>query len=85
MLNQPIQYQLVEFFTKGLYQDYIKMKLLPDNPRKFQRAVDKSLTEQNLRKKFRSVKDETVMGLLFLWGTDGSGPFMASKTLFPLL
>ena len=60
MLNRPIQDQLVGFFTDGLYQDYMKMKVMRDNPRTFQGAVDIALTEQNLRKRFslRSGKNQ---------------------------
>ncbi|MCG7884346.1 MAG: hypothetical protein JAY96_22495 [Candidatus Thiodiazotropha endolucinida] len=64
MLNQPIQDQLVGFFTDGLLMDFMKMKVMRDNPRTFQAAVDTALTEQNLRKRFnlRSGKNETVRG-----------------------
>lgn len=62
MLNQPIQDQLVGFFTDGLLMDFMKMKVMRDNPHTFQGAVDIALTEQNLRKRFnlRSGKNETA-------------------------
>ena len=64
MQNQAIQDQLIGFFTDGLSQDFMKMKVMRDNPRNFQAAVDVSLTEQNLRKRFnlRSGKSEGTWG-----------------------
>ena len=64
MQNQAIQDQLIGFFTDGLSQDFMKMKVMRDNPRNFQAAVDVSLTEQNLRKRFnlRSGKRESDWG-----------------------
>ena len=64
MQNQAIQDQLIGFFTDGLSQDFMKMKVMQDNPHNFQAAVDVSLIEQNLRKRFnlRSGKRESDWG-----------------------
>jgi len=47
-----IQSQLVNFFINGLSLDYLKMKIMRDNPQTFQQAVAVAMTEQNLRKRF---------------------------------
>lgn len=47
-----IQSQLVNFFINGLLLDYLKMKIMRDNPQTYQQAVAIAMTEQNLRKRF---------------------------------
>ena len=47
-----VESQLVGFFIDGLYHDYLRMKLMRENPKTFQLAVQSALTEQNLRKRF---------------------------------
>ena len=49
---QTIERQLVGFFVDGLSQDYLKMKLLRENPNTFNAAVNSAMQEQNLRKRF---------------------------------
>lgn len=44
--------QLVGFFIDGLYLDGLKIKLLRDNPRDLNAAVNIAMAEQNLRKRF---------------------------------
>ena len=52
-LNQPIvQLQLVNFFINGLNQDYLKMKIMRENPQTLAAAVNSAMTEFQLRKKF---------------------------------
>jgi len=47
-----IQKQLINFFINGLHHDYLKMKIMRDNPESYQDAVTVAMTEQNLRKRF---------------------------------
>ena len=47
-----IERQLVTYFTDGLAFDYLKMKVLRDNPATLQAAVTIAAGEQNLRKRF---------------------------------
>ena len=44
--------QLVVFFIDGLLHDYLKMKVMRDNPVSLQEAVNSAMAEQNLRKRF---------------------------------
>ena len=57
-----IQKQLVNFFINGLSLDYLKMKIMRENPETYQAAVAVAMTEQNLRKRFelRRGKPEKV-------------------------
>ena len=48
----PIERQLVGFFTDGLYYDYLKIKVMRENPEELRRAVALAMAEQNLRKRF---------------------------------
>ena len=43
---------MVGFFTDGLVQDFLKMKVLQENPNTFQAAVTIAMNEQNLQKQF---------------------------------
>jgi predicted RNA-binding Zn-ribbon protein involved in translation (DUF1610 family) len=47
-----IQQQMIGFFVDGLAYDYLKMKIMRDNPPDLQAAVRIALAEQNLRKRF---------------------------------
>ena len=47
-----IERQLVGFITDGLAFDYLKMKVVRENPDRLQAAVHIAMTEQNLRRKF---------------------------------
>ena len=47
-----IERQLVGFFVDGLVHDYLKMRVMRENPATLQAAVGYAMTEQNLRKKF---------------------------------
>jgi len=44
--------QLIGFFVDGLAHDYLKMKVMRENPQNFQAAVASAMREQNLRKRF---------------------------------
>ncbi|MEW8547733.1 MAG: hypothetical protein AB2693_29850 [Candidatus Thiodiazotropha sp.] len=48
----PIERQLVGYFTDGLYYDYLKIKVMRENPDELRRAVAIAMAEQNLRKRF---------------------------------
>ena len=47
-----IERQLVGFFVDDLVHDYLKMRLMRENPATFQAAVGSAMTEQKLRKRF---------------------------------
>ena len=49
---QAVEPQLVGFFTDGLLQDTLKLKVMRDNPNTLQGAITTAMTEQNLRKRF---------------------------------
>ena len=44
--------QLIGFFIDGLQYDYMKMKVMRDNPATLQNAIQVANTEQNLRRRF---------------------------------
>ena len=48
-----VESQLVGFFIDGLYHNFLNMKVMTENPKTFQAAVQSPLAEQNLRKKFQ--------------------------------
>ena len=48
-----VKLQLVGFFINGLFHDYIKMKVMRENPKTFQAAIQSALVKQNLRKRFQ--------------------------------
>ena len=48
-----IERQLIVFFVDGLHHDYLRMKVILDNPYTFQHAVRAALNELNLRKRFQ--------------------------------
>ena len=47
-----VESQLVGFFIDGLYHDFLCMKVMRENPKTFQAAVQSAFAEQNLRKRF---------------------------------
>ncbi|CAC5357900.1 unnamed protein product [Mytilus coruscus] len=52
-IDQPIvQLQLVNFFINGLYQDYLRMKIMRENPQTLAQAVNSAMVETQLRRKF---------------------------------
>ena len=57
--KQPIQTQLVGFFIDGLASDYLKIKVMRDNPAKLADAVNIAMNEQNLRRRFDLRKGHT--------------------------
>ena len=48
-----VQRQLIGFFVDGLYHDYLRIKVMRENPTTFEDAVRSALNEQNLRKRFQ--------------------------------
>lgn len=49
---QAVETQLIGFFIDGLAHDYLKMKVMRDNPNTLGAAVASAMGEQNLRKRF---------------------------------
>ena len=41
-----VESQLVGFFIDGLFHDYLRMKVMRENPKTFQAAVQSALAEQ---------------------------------------
>lgn len=50
--REAAEAQLVGFFIDGLHLDALKNKLLRENPRDLNAAVNTAMAEQNLRKRF---------------------------------
>ena len=48
----PVQRQLVGLFIDGLAHDYLKMKVMRENPMESERAVGIATEDQNVRQKF---------------------------------
>ena len=61
-----IERQLVGFFIDGLVYDYLKMKVMRENPDRLQAAVHIAMNEQNLRRKFnlRTGRDDPVTEMM---------------------
>ena len=59
-----VESQLAGFFIDGLYHDFFCMKVMRENPKIFQAAVQSVLAEQILWKRFQlqSDKDDIVRG-----------------------
>ena len=51
--NNAMQRQLVGYFIDGLHHDYMKMKVMRENPNTFNDAITAATREQNLRKRFQ--------------------------------
>jgi hypothetical protein len=47
-----VEKQLVDIFGDGLYHSYMRMKLLREDPRTYEAAVECAMREQNLRQRF---------------------------------
>ena len=47
-----VESQMVGFFVDGLYLDFLKMKVMHDNPNTFQGAVTTAMNEQKLCRRF---------------------------------
>ena len=43
-----VESQMIGFFVDGLHHDFLKMKVMHDNPNTFQGAVTAAMNEQNL-------------------------------------
>ena len=56
---QPIQTQLMGYFIDGRAYDYLKIKVMRDNPATLADAVNIAMNEQNLRRRFDLRKDHT--------------------------
>lgn len=52
-----VEQQLINIFLDGLYFDYLKMKILREDPKTFDEAIQVALREQNIRKRF-SLRNE---------------------------
>lgn len=50
--HEIIQKQLVDIFNYGLSFDFLRMKVLRENPKTLENAVQVAMREQNLRKRF---------------------------------
>ena len=55
-----VQQQLVNAFCDGLAFDYLKMKVMREDPKTLEDAVRVAMREQNLRKRFNLRKDENI-------------------------
>ena len=53
-----VQQQLINAFIDGLAYDYLKMKVMRENPQTLEGAVGIAMKEQNLRKRFNLRKDD---------------------------
>jgi len=58
--SEVIQQQLVNAFGYGLCFDYLKMKVLREDPKTSEDAVQVTMKEQNLRKRFQLRKDDDI-------------------------
>lgn len=66
---EVIQRQLIGYFIDGLLQDFMKMKVMRENPNTFNDALRVATTEQNLRRRFQlrtghlsqDIREETPM------------------------
>jgi hypothetical protein len=45
--------QLIGFFTDGLYSDRLKIKVMRDDPKTLQEAIDSARAESNLQQRFQ--------------------------------
>ena len=51
MTDQLVQQQLVDIFCDGLSFDYLRLKILRENPKTLENAIELAMKEQNLRKR----------------------------------
>lgn len=60
MADPLIQQQLVDIFCDGIAYDYLRMKILRENPRNLESAVEVAMKEQNLRKRLNLRSADTT-------------------------
>ena len=79
--NPLIQQQLVDIFCDGIAYDYLRMKILRENPRTLESAVEIAMKEQNIRKRLtlRSTDAITPNELLKESHFDTTPHFMAQN------
>lgn len=53
-----VEHQLINIFIDGISQPYVKMRILRDDPRTFEQAVESAIREVNIRKRF-SFREES--------------------------
>ena len=53
-----VENQLIHIFIDGLYFDYLKKKVLRDDPGTYQAAIQSVMREKNIRKRFTLRKDD---------------------------
>ena len=51
--KDAVESKLVGFFIDGLFHDYLRMKVMWENPKNFQGSLQSALAERNLRKLFQ--------------------------------
>ena len=56
-----IQRQLIDIFLDGLSEDYLKMKILRDNPNNLDAAIIAATNDQNVRTRFSLKTHHPVM------------------------
>jgi hypothetical protein len=60
MTDQLVQQQLVGIFCDGLSFDYLRLKLLRENPKTLEAAIELAMIEQNLRKRLNLWNKDTI-------------------------
>jgi len=55
--DRPVEQQMINVLLDGLYHDYLKMKVLREDPRTFNGALQIAMREQNIRKRFALRQD----------------------------
>lgn len=63
--HEIIQKQLVDIFTDGLSFDLLRMKVLRENPKTLENAVQVAMREQNLRNRLALRSQDNGGGMLF--------------------
>ena len=72
-----VQKQLIDIFCDGLCFDYLRMKVLRENPDSFEKALEIAMREQNLRKRFNLRSDAEYASMLA-----GTNPNMIQSPSF---
>ena len=60
MTDQLVQQQLVDIFCDGLSYDYLRLKILRENPKTLEAAIELAMIEQNLRKRLHLRNKNTI-------------------------
>ena len=60
MTDQLVQQQLVDIFCDGLSYDYLRLKILRENPKTLETAIEIAMKEQNLRKRLNLRNTDNV-------------------------